>query len=195
MNDKDILQIGKRIKEIRLQKDFKLVEIAIKANISKGLLSKIENGRSVPSLPVLFEIIAAIEENPASFFEGIKHLTQHPLYFLLKEADYQPVIKEDSVGFNYFSIISQTFHDIIFNASLLILEPQAKREMVTTDGFEYIYLIEGDIEYKLGNENISMNQGDSLFFDGRTPHLKINNTPKTAKILVIYLLFNSKMQY
>ena len=190
MRDKGIFQIGKRIKVVRQCKDFKLTEVAMKANISKGLLSKIENGRSVPSLPVLFEIIAAIGENPASFFEGIQHHLSTPLYFHISEADYQPIEKEDSVGFHYFSIISQLFNDITFNATLLKLEPQAKREMVTTDGMEFI---EGSIGYRLGDEQISMNQGDSLFFDGRVPHVKMNNTTQTAKILVIYLLFNNKI--
>ena len=195
MKDKVIFQIGKLIKVIRQQKDYKLTEVALKANISKGLLSKIENGRSVPSLPVLFEIIAAIEENPASFFEGIQYQITAPLYFHIKEAEYQPIEKEDSIGFYYFSIFSQTFHDITFNAVFLKLDPQAKRDLVTTDGMEFIYLVDGNIEYRLGDEYISMSQGDSLFFDGRIPHVKINNTPHTAKILVIYLLFNSKIQY
>ena len=62
--------------------------------------------------------------------------------------------------------------------------------MVTTDGMEFIYLVEGDIDYKLGDTTITMNQGDSLFFDGRVPHLKINKSTQTARILVIYLLFN-----
>jgi len=193
MRDRDIFQIGKRIKQIRQQKDFKLTEVALRANISKGLLSKIENGRTVPLLPVLFEIIGAIEENPASFFEGIQHLVNKPVYFHMREEDYQPVEKEDSVGFHYFSIMSQTFQDIMFNATFLRLSPQAKRDMVTTDGMEFIYLVEGDIDYRLGDEYISLIQGDSLFFDGRVPHLKINNTSREAKILVIYLLFNNKI--
>ena len=193
MKDKEIFQVGKRIKIIRQQKDYKLTDVAIKATISKGLLSKIENGRTVPSLPVLFEIIAAIGENPASFFEGIQHQIAAPLYFHIRESDYQAIEKEDSVGFHYLSIISQLLNDITFNATLLILDPQAKRDLVTTDGMEFIYLIEGNIDYRLGDEYLSMSEGDSLFFDGRVPHVKMNNTSKTAKILVIYLLFNSKI--
>jgi transcriptional regulator with XRE-family HTH domain len=193
MKDKEIFQVGKRIKVIRQQKDYKLIDVAMKANISKGLLSKIENGRTVPSLPVLFEIISAIGENPASFFEGIQQHSIAPLYFHIRETDYQAIEKEDSVGFHYFSIISQLFTDVTFNATLLKLDPQAKREMVTTDGMEFIYLIEGNIDYCLGDECLSMCQGDSLFFDGRVPHVKMNNTTHTAKILVIYLLFNSKL--
>jgi quercetin dioxygenase-like cupin family protein len=108
----------------------------------------------------------------------------------MREIDYTPVIKEESTGFHYFSILSQTFSDVTFNAALLNLEPKAVRDRVVTDGLEFIYLISGEIAYNIGNETFTMRQGDSLFFDGRIPHLKINNSAETAKILVFYFLFN-----
>lgn len=190
MSGEEISYVGKRIKQIRLSKEIKLIDLAAKAGISKGLLSRIENGRTIPSLPVLFDVIRALNEKPDSFFEPIDYSSGAPFYMLIKEKDYQPLEKEDSVGFNYFSIISRSFTDITFSAVLLQLAPEASREMVTTDGMEFIYLAEGNIGYKLGDVDITMNQGDSLFFDGRVPHLKINHSKQTARILVIYLLFN-----
>lgn len=190
MNGNEISFVGKRIKELRLGKGLKLVDIAIKSSVSKGLLSRIENGRTIPSLPVLFSIINALNENPTSFFEHLNYTSNSPFYMLIKSNDYQPIEKEDSVGFHYYSIMSQSFKDITFSVVFLKLEPQAQRDMVTTDGMEFIYLVEGGIDYKLGDATITMNQGDSLFFDGRVPHLKINKSTHTARILVIYLLFN-----
>jgi len=149
MSNESIHFVGKRIKEIRLQKELKLVDLALKSGISKGLLSRIENGRTIPSLPVLFNIITTLNENPGSFFETLDPSSNSPLYMLLKKEEYKPLEKEDSVGFNYFSIFSRPFGDFTFNAVLLLLEPNAKREMVTTDGMEFIYLVSGNIEYKL----------------------------------------------
>jgi len=190
MSGEDISYVGKRIKEIRLSKEFKLVEVAVNAGISKGLLSRVENGRTIPSLPVLLEIISALGEKPGSFFESIDYSSSSPFYKLIRRNDYQPIEKEDSVGFNYYSIVSRSFSDVTFTAVLLELEPNASREMVTTDGMEFIYLVAGNIDYQLGSATISMKEGDSLFFDGRVPHLKINKSEQTARILVIYLLFN-----
>jgi len=190
MNGNEISFVGKRIKELRLSKDLKLVEVAIKSSVSKGLLSRVENGRTIPSLPVLFNIINALDENPTTFFEQLDFGSNSPFYMLIKKNDYQPIEKEYSLGFHYYSIMSHSFKDITFNVVFLELDPQAKRDMVTTDGMEFIYLVEGDIDYKLGDTTITMNQGDSLFFDGRVPHLKINKSTQTARILVIYLLFN-----
>jgi transcriptional regulator with XRE-family HTH domain len=190
MSGEEVHYVGKRIKEIRFSKELKLVEVALKAGISKGLLSRIENGRTVPSLPVLFSVISALDENPASFFENLGDTITAPFYMLIRQSDYQPVEKEDSIGFHYFTIMTRSFTDITFNATFLSLEPNAKRGMVTTDGMEFIYLAEGDIDYRLGEVALKMKQGDSLFFDGRIPHLKINRSDRSARILVIYLLFN-----
>ncbi len=190
MKGNELNIISKRIKEIRMSKNIKLIDVASSAGISKGLLSKIENSRTMPSLTVLFNIISALDENPSSFFENIEYVGNAPFYILKRESEYEPIEKEDSVGYNYFSIFSRTFKDVGFNAVLLKLDPKAKREMVTTDGMEFIYLIEGDITYKLDTTEFDMSSGDSLFFDGRIPHLKINKSTKEAKILVIYLLFN-----
>ncbi len=190
MQGNQLNYIGKRMKEIRLSKELKLTNVAISASISKGLLSRIENGRTIPSLPVLFSIITALKESPAAFFENIDYVTNQPFYLLIKKENYIPIQKEDSIGYNYFNIMSQSFKDVTFNAVLLTLNPDAKRELVTTDGMEFIYLIDGEIEYRLNDVIITMEKGDSLFFEGRVPHLKMNKTNITAQILVIYLLFN-----
>jgi transcriptional regulator with XRE-family HTH domain len=190
MSEESISFIGKRIKEIRLLKEQKLTDLAVKSGVSKGLLSRVENGRTIPSLPVLLEIINALGEKPGNFFESIDFSSTSPFYKLIKKEEYQPIDKEESVGFNYFSIFSKSFNEMTFSAVLLKLAPQASREMVTTDGMEFIHLISGNIDYLLGNITLTMHEGDSLFFDGRVPHLKINKSEETANILVIYLLFN-----
>jgi len=190
MRGDEIQMVGRRIREIRMSKMLKLTETAAIAGVSKGLLSRIENGRTIPSLPVLFSILQAITENPASFFEKINFSMDSPFYIHLTEKDYEPIQKEDSSGFHYFSILSRSFSQVTFQAVLLNLEPDATRDMVTTDGMEYIYLISGSIEYMLGKEILFLEEGDSLFFDGRVPHLKINHSGKLARILVIYLMFN-----
>lgn len=190
MNQYDISFVGAHAKQIRLAKNIKLTDVAAIAGISKGLLSRIENGRVSPSLPVLFALIEALNETPSVFFEDMRPSSDKPFYILKRESEYQPVLKEDSTGFHYFSIMSHTFSGITASANLLNLDPQARREPVTTEGMEFIYLIHGEIVYNIGSEAFTMREGDSLFFDGRVPHLKINNTLETAKILVIYFLFN-----
>lgn len=185
------LRIGKKIREIRQENKTTLVEIATKANVSKSLLSKIENGRTIPSLPVLLQIVKALDTDLNNFFSDISDDISYG-YMHKKAEDYTFYQKEDSEGFSYYSILNESVQNMAFQSSLLRLEPGAKREKVVTDGFTFIYLIDGDVDYLLDKDVISFKTGDSLFFDGKIPHVPQNNSTKTAILLVIYLLTTNK---
>jgi transcriptional regulator with XRE-family HTH domain len=191
MNGSLYLKIGKKIKEIRQERKNTLMDVAVKAGVSKSLLSKIENGRTIPSLPVLIQIIRALESDLNHFFADISDDISYG-YIHKKAENYALYQKEDSEGFSYYSILSENIQNMVFQSSILKLEPGAKRETVVTDGFTFIYLLEGEINYVLGKENIKLKMGDSLFFDGKIPHVPQNKTNETAILLVIYLINTTK---
>jgi quercetin dioxygenase-like cupin family protein len=70
------------------------------------------------------------------------------------------------------------------------LQSQNKRPKVTTDAFEFMYILEGEIDYYLDNKLQKLNKGDSLFFDGRIPHVPLNHTEQIASYIVIYFFHN-----
>lgn len=185
------LRIGKKIREIRQENKMTLIEVATKANVSKSLLSKIENGRTIPSLPVLIQIIKALGTDLNHFFSDISDEISYA-YIHKRAEDYTYYEKEDSEGFSYYSILSESVQNMAFQSSLLKLEPGAKREKVVTDGYTFIYLIEGKIEYHLDKDVIQFKTGDSLFFDGKIPHVPKNNSNRIAILVVIYLLTTTK---
>lgn len=190
MENNDFLLIGERVRQLRQKKLLTLQQVANKAKISKGLLSKIENGRSIPSLHVLFAIIRALDVVASDFFDTISSKKEVPTYLLIRNNEMTPVDKEEAKGFHYFNILKQMIPECIMDVTLLMLEPGATRSFVTSDALEYIYLLDGEIEYTLGRECFKMKHGDSIFFNGRIPHLKKNFSGAVARILVIYLLEN-----
>lgn len=66
-----IITVGKRIKQIRKDKKLTINDIAQRADVSNGLISRVENGRTIPSLPVLFSLISALETDIALFFKDL----------------------------------------------------------------------------------------------------------------------------
>jgi transcriptional regulator with XRE-family HTH domain len=68
MREDILLHLGPLLKKFRQEKNLTLSQVAFKVNVSKGLLSKIENGHTVPSLPVLLQLIKCLEVNPSYFF-------------------------------------------------------------------------------------------------------------------------------
>lgn len=193
MNDQIIADIGKKVRSIRQQQNLKLHEVARSANISKSLLSKIENSRSVPSLPVLVSIIQALNMEFSTFFEGIEANSPIP-YIHKKKEDYIFTEKESAIGFVYQHILSKHAASVIVEAVILDLQPGSKRNFVTTDGYEFKYVLSGAVEYHIGEHIVEMQAGDSLFFDGRVPHVPVNTSDKDCSMLVVYLLTPPDMQ-
>ena len=182
-----LLQIGKKIKETRLSNGNRIKDIAQRANVSKGLISKIENGRTVPSLPVLISIIDALNSNVSDFFHDIEPIATAD-FIHIKKRDYNLMEKEKSEGFVYHHIHNQDFSGFSFAASLLEINPGATRKFVTTDGYEFLYVLDGCIDYNLGDKKLRLEKGDSLFFNGRIPHLPQNLKNEVAQLLVVYIL-------
>ncbi len=186
MVDDLLTGIGQKIKAIRLIKNLKLYQVAEKANVSKGLISKIENGRTVPSLPVLLAIIHGLETTPADFFSGLK-LTDGKNFLHQTRDNLKEISKEGAKGYHYQLIFSKPFEGFVFESVILTIDPSSSREKVVTDAYEYKYMLEGSVEYWIENEMVMLNEGDSLLYDGRLPHVPINCGKTRAKMLVIYL--------
>ncbi len=192
MSNYMITGIGKRIKAIRLEKRVKLTELAEIAGVSKGLLSKVENGRTVPSLPVLLSLIESLEMKPSDFFQNMDF--SPPRKYIHKKANAfeQTSKEEDAYGFDYKLILEKGFEAFSFEAVTLEVHPGAQRKKVTTDAYEFKYVLEGNIRYQIDDEFIELEKGDILFYDGRQPHVPHNDTDQTGKMLVIYLFDGDK---
>lgn len=195
MKEDIIIQISEKIRSIRKEKGITLQELANKADVSKGLISQIENSRTVPSLLVLINIIKSLNVDLNDFFKDIQHQSNPGKVIIKRSADYTPFEKEQAKGFIYKRILSQNLRSTPIDIVLLELKPGTKRmHLVKTDAYEYKYIIKGSVQYVVNNEKYILLEGDSLFFDGRQEHTLSNDTATDALMLVIYFFSPSEKQ-
>ena len=188
--DNYLIGIGKKLKEIRKANKYTINQVASKAEVSNGLISKIENGRTIPSLPVLLTIIQALDVEIGEFFKTIP-ASGKSNYILCKKEDYNTIEKEEqAIGFEYRSIFSKQLNSCGFETVLLEVKPNSKREKVETDAFEFKYMISGECTYIIGEDEVLVQSGDSILFDGRIPHVPINKGSETCFMLVVYLFYD-----
>lgn len=180
-----LLSVGRKLKEIRKSKKLVLSEVAQRANVSTALVSKIENGRTVPSLPVLLVLIQALDEDLSNFFRGVA-LTSDKKYFVIRKEENSPLVKEEADGFRYDLIFNKQLLSIGFEVVLLTLQPNATREPSVTDAFELKYMLDGEARYVIGDDIIDLKKGDTLYFDGRIPHIPQNISNQSTTMLVVY---------
>lgn len=188
MEDDILIQISNKLKEARTAKGTTVQEIATRAHVSKGLISQIENNRTIPSLPVLFGIIKALNVDLTVFFKDVASSRKQPRIVHRKPAEYQPFQKENAKGFLYQRVITRTIRDHPVDIVLLQLKKGAVRtKLVKTQAFEFKYIIKGQVQYLIEGKKYQLEEGDSLFFDGRMGHTLANKSKKSeALILVVY---------
>jgi len=187
-----LIQIGQQIKDRRRRKNITVQKLADKAGVSKGLISQIENGRTVPSLLVLINIIQSLDIDLNVFFTDVMTSNKFPSILVKRKNEYTDFEKEDAAGFHYRRIFTWTIQKSAVDFVLLELEPHANRPVVTTEAYEYKYVISGDLEYHFENEKVKLAAGDSILFDGRIPHTLKNVGKKNAQFIVVYFFEEEK---
>ena len=182
-----LIGIGKRIKEIRKGNNRVISEIANRADVTGGLISRIENGRTIPSLPVLLKIISALDIEVTEFFNGMPQINGAN-YIISRRSENSGIEKEDdAVGFSYTYIFGKQLSSLGFETVLLEVAPNSKRDKVTTDAYEFKYVLSGNCYYIIGEDEVLLEEGDAIFFDGRIPHVPENRGSVISKMLVVYI--------
>lgn len=186
-----IHRIGPKIRDYRKQQELRLVDLSNQAGISSAMLSKIENGRIIPTIPTLFQLISTLGVEPSDFFAELNDQNHLSNFLLIRQENYVPYVKEETAkGFQYQSILEYTHEFKNFQISLVTLQPNNKRPLVSTAAYEFLYLIEGSLKYYLDDTVLDLRKGDSLLFDGRIPHVPINQQDNPATYLVIYFFID-----
>lgn len=188
MNEDLILLLGEKIKSKRLQKRITIEALSRRAGVSKGLISQIENNRTVPSLPVLFSIIQSLEEDIKSFFDDMHDHFSNGHVLIIRKGDEKPFEKEPVKGFGYKRVLTKSINAQAVDFVMLELKKGASRKlMIRTEAFECKYVLKGKIEYQIEKQRFILNAGDTLFFDGRAKHRLRNIGNGNALIFVTYL--------
>ena len=179
--------IGLRILELRKAKKLSLRELAKRSGLSAGLLSKIENFRTVPSLSVLIEIANSLEVDVAVLVKSINGDQAAP-YLLVRAGTGRPEQRDDSKGLLYSYLLSQDLAHYTLRVNEVSISPHTYRKPLSTNALELVYVLEGTVQYGFKDEEVTLAPGDTLYFDGLGPHSVRNATEQPARLFKVYLL-------
>ncbi len=186
-----IHRIGPKIRDLRKEKGILLSDVSEATGISSPMISKIENGRVVPTLQSLLSLLNVLEVEPEVFFAEINGEPEFSGFLHLKKGDYKHYVKEETaIGFYYQSILERTLDGFSFQVSHITLQPGNTRPKVCTDAFELLYVIKGEMHFYLNDESLLLKEGESLFFDGNIPHVPLNKTDEEVMYIVTYFFGN-----
>ena len=181
--DEAIKQIGQRLKGLREVLNIDASEIAELCGISLDHYLKIEAGEADPSVYRLAKISKrfGIDLNVLLFGEE-PHMNS---YFLTRKG--QGLHIERRKAYNYESLASG-FRGRTADPFIVTVEPKpadAPKEMNSHNGQEFNMVLEGTMELTIGNKTLTLNEGDSIYFDATQPHGMRALEGKPVKFLAI----------
>ena len=163
-------KIGERIKRLRLKKSMGLVELGKHTGLSASFLSQLETGRVVPTLRNLARIAMVFSKDLSYFFDPeprtlFRVHRQSERVRLPQTGVDDPTYFFESLG---YLVPDRTLDPYL--AEFIPLKKGAEVRSHVHPGFEFLYVLSGEMEIRHGSQNYTLSPGDSVYFDASTPH-------------------------
>ena len=180
--------IGEKLRALRLRKKISLVDLGRHTGLSSALLSKIERGRLFPTLPTLLRIAMVFSVGLEFFFADE---SKRRLVAIVRHQDRQRFPAKPNgrdVPF-YFECLDYAAMERKLNAYYAEFQPLAgaKVEPHQHAGVEFIYVLQGELGLRIGEEENVLERGDAIYFDSNLLHgyRRIGNAQCVALVVTV----------
>lgn len=178
----DEIDVGVSLRRLREEHGFSIRALAEKSGLAINTLSLIENGKSSPSVNTLQQISLALDIPITAFFESGEPKTNIAFF----KSGNRPRANFDQ---GTLEDLGAGMSDRSVEPFVLTLEPNTGngRDTIVHTGFEFIYCLEGCINYAIENRSYLLEPGDSLLFEAHLPHRWMNaGTTRSRSLLVLF---------
>ncbi|MFV2032808.1 MAG: helix-turn-helix domain-containing protein [Gammaproteobacteria bacterium] len=161
--------IGRQVRTFRKRLNLTVANVAKQAQLSSGMLSKIENGLTSPSLATLNALANALHVPVTSLFRGYEE--QRDVTFI-KSGEGLPIERRGSGAGHQYQLLGHTIGKP-YTIEPYVITISDKSEVFPVfqhAGMELIYMLEGKVTYRHANKTYTLEPGDTLFFDAESSH-------------------------
>lgn len=157
------LKVGVRLRHARLLKGMRMKDLATAVDCDESMISKIESGKVLPSIPMLNKLVHALDRDMASFF-GLR-IDEH---MLVQKPDERLKVFVDALrggtGVTYERLVPVGAGNLL-EANVHVVAPGGEKiDLITHQGEAVGYLVCGEIELTIDDTTYRMSAGDSFFF-------------------------------
>ncbi len=161
--------IGRQVRRYRKQLGLTITDMCARTGLSAGMLSKIENGNTSPSLATLRSLSTALNVPVTALFREFEE--QRDATFV-KAGQGLAIERRGTRAGHQYQLLGHSVHsDVSVEPYLITLDSDADVfPIFQHGGVEFIYVLEGSMVYRHLNATFTMAPGDSLFFDSDAAH-------------------------
>lgn len=174
------MEIGEKLKNLRIQKNLTQEELGERTDLTKGYISQLERDLSSPSMDTFFTLLEVLGVTPEDFFK--------------KEAAEQRVVykKEDSTvyydienGYTLNWLIPES-NEKEMEPILLTFEEGGAYKMFDPSLSEtFIFVLDGAIALSLGERIYFAKKGETIYYQATEPHQVMNHGKSKSRVLIV----------
>jgi transcriptional regulator with XRE-family HTH domain len=180
------VKVGEKIKATREAKGLALKDIADRTGFSTAFLSQLENHLISPPLGAIIKIAHSLDVEIGTLFNQVGTAP----FTIVRKHERTPtsrVASKEGVryGYSYESLAPDKINRRM-EPFLVTLEPVSKQGVpYNHEGEEFLFVLEGKIEVRLGEYTDTLEPGDSIYYDSTTPHKVACAGDEPARILAV----------
>lgn len=162
--------IGSVLRGRRIEQSLTIAEVADRAELSRGMVSKIENGQVATSLDSLARITAALGMTLSQLFRDYDSAEADAQ--LVKAGEGMEVVRMGTRrGHTYHLLAHHRGHQKNFEPFLISMDDESEAfPTFQHEGIQLLHMLQGRIDYRHGKRVYELEEGDTFTFDARVPH-------------------------
>jgi transcriptional regulator with XRE-family HTH domain len=182
--------VVEKIRRIRRNKNITLRALAKETSLTVGYLSRIENSQTLPPIPTLERIARGLGIDIGYLLLTEEKQTNlkrpNPDFVLTKKKEIRESRAPHNSGEKGYN-----FETLALGMPLkhmhpyLLIAKSGFSEVQQHDGEEFIYILEGSLEFLHGSDKYVMAEGDCAYFNAHIPHCGRGIGKNRAKVLTI----------
>lgn len=159
-------KIGNRIKALRLLQSRTIEDLAVTSELSKSMISKIENNKAIPSVAALVKIASSLGVSVSDILEAEETVSAE----FTPASEAKKGVASTGKGYCIYPFASKYHQKKMQPFLFTARKGEVKKHSVTHEGEEFIYVISGVLKFKIDNTEYEMKAGDSIYFNSLEPH-------------------------
>jgi transcriptional regulator with XRE-family HTH domain len=184
--------IGRRLREVRLERGLSLRSLAQTLGVSASLISQVETGKTQPSVSTLFAMVTQLGMSLDEFLSpdgaagAVPSAPAQPSgssgsSIVQRGADNPVLEMENGVRWERLAVGPGRPADVLLVTYAPGASSSVEGKLMRHAGFEYAYMLEGELTLQVEFDTYVLRAGDSLQFDSIRPHMFSNNSTGVAR--------------
>ncbi|WP_071027130.1 helix-turn-helix domain-containing protein [Peptoniphilus raoultii] len=173
------MQIGNKLKELRVANGLTQEELATRSELTKGFISQVERDLTSPSVDSLFDILEALGTSASEFFSKDKNEK-----IIFNDGDYFEY-EDPKLGYLINWIVPNAQKNMMEPTLISLKSGGLSKKVDPFEGEVLGYVLKGRIVLNYGDKKFELKKGETFYFEANRPHFLENKSSFESTVLWI----------